>query len=56
MEQKYIFCCEEHTDMAFDDFLVYNETFPNFVSSSLHKCSYCENNAKYVLELPKNVN
>jgi len=50
MEEKNKYCCEEHTDLAFDDFLLDNESFPNLETDiSNHKCDYCENQAKYVL-------
>lgn len=40
--------------MAFDDFLVENETFPHLEKCSDKKCSYCNAEAKYELQLPEN--
>lgn len=37
--------------MAFDDFINDNETFPDFEYVSGMKCSYCSNDAKYMLIL-----
>lgn len=48
-ESKY--CCENHIDMAFDDFLLQNETFPYLEKIENTKCSYCTNDAQYVLKL-----
>lgn len=42
-------CCEEHVDIAFDDFLLETETFPYMDKSSNHQCSYCMKPAKYTL-------
>lgn len=52
MREKNIFCCSEHMDMAFDDFLVENETFPNLEETTNNKCSYCDNDAIYILKAP----
>jgi CxxH/CxxC protein (TIGR04129 family) len=38
-------CCENHVDMAFDDFLIENETFPYLEKIQKHKCNYCDNDA-----------
>jgi len=48
-ESKY--CCDNHIDMAFDDFLLQNETFPYLEQIENTKCSYCTNDAQYVLKL-----
>lgn len=54
MQEKSKYCCEEHTDRAFDDFLSEYETFPCFQCSDISnkKCDYCESTAKYVLSFP----
>lgn len=49
MENENKFCCMEHMDIAFDDFLVDNETFPNIEEVKDGSCSYCDNKAKYIL-------
>ena len=51
VQRENKFCCEEHIDMAFDDFINDNETFPDFEYVSGMKCSYCSNDAKYMLIL-----
>jgi CxxH/CxxC protein (TIGR04129 family) len=40
--------------MAFDDFLVDNETFPHLEECSGKTCSYCSKEAMYELKLPEN--
>lgn len=52
MQDENKFCCEEHTDIAFDDFLVETETFPNFEKTANKKCDYCDNDAIYILKPP----
>lgn len=44
-----IYACEDHIDLAIDDFLVENETFPVLSKADNGTCSYCENAAVYVL-------
>ncbi|MDD3223193.1 MAG: CxxH/CxxC protein [Clostridium sp.] len=49
-EKNIIYACERHIDMAFDDYLVDNESFPELEKAdSKHKCSYCEKEAEYEL-------
>lgn len=49
------YCCEDHTDIAFDDFINCNETFPYLEKvTDNEKCSYCEKKALYVLKRFKN--
>lgn len=53
MSIKNKYCCSNHVDAAFDDYLVENETFPYL--QKINKdgqnvcCSYCENTAIYKL-------
>jgi CxxH/CxxC protein (TIGR04129 family) len=54
MEEKNKYCCTDHLDMAFDDFLLETETFPFMENIINEKCSYCPNQANYVLKKPKN--
>ena len=49
MPKEIKYCCEAHVDIAFDDFLLDNETFPNLEKCEDVQCSYCNDNAKYVL-------
>lgn len=50
---KNKYCCDDHVDMAFDDYLLENETFPYLEKVAQDecnlKCSYCENIAVYIL-------
>lgn len=50
MRERSKAACEEHMDMAFDDFLVENEVFPNLYEAINEKCSYCDKKAKYILK------
>ena len=51
MLKKIKYCCESHVDIAFDEFLVENETFPNLEKSKDCKCDYCDENAQYLLKI-----
>ncbi|MDF2881161.1 MAG: hypothetical protein K0R54_1718 [Clostridiaceae bacterium] len=53
MQEKNKLCCEDHMDIAFDNFLAENETFPYIEAANHEKCSYCEKEAKYILKLLK---
>ncbi|WP_125154144.1 CxxH/CxxC protein [Clostridium rectalis] len=53
MHEKNKFSCEEHIDIAIDDFLVDYETFPiltNIDNSTNKSCNYCAKNALYELK------
>ena len=50
MEEKDKYCCNSHIDFAFDDFLLETETFPFMKISTGKKCTYCDNEAIYVLK------
>lgn len=50
MLKKIKYCCEDHIDMAFDDFLIENETFPCLEKSKDCKCNYCDKVSEYVLK------
>lgn len=53
MPRKNKFCCCDHVDIAFDDYLLENETFPYLEKISEDepeiKCCYCESAAIYKL-------
>lgn len=49
LETDEMYSCENHIDIAIDDFLVKNETFPILNSSKECKCDYCDDDAVYVL-------
>lgn len=51
LNNEQIFTCEEHVDIAFDDFLSINETFPVFNETRSVTCSYCNKPALYVLKI-----
>lgn len=53
MEKQCICSCEEHLDMAFDDFLVEYEIWPELKKAEeALSCSYCGSKAIYCLENP----
>jgi CxxH/CxxC protein (TIGR04129 family) len=49
MPEKNKYTCDEHIDLAFDDFLVEYETFPSLEKVKNKKCSYCSKEAAYSL-------
>lgn len=46
---KY-YACEDHIDIAMDEFINDNETFPELVDNTIEKCSFCHNNSKYEIK------
>ena len=51
-EDKIIFSCEEHIEMAIDDYVNYEEKAPQMKNVSdeyNEKCLYCDKGAKYIL-------
>jgi hypothetical protein len=44
------YCCENHVDLAFDDFILENETYPFLQVCNHAKCDYCAESSAYVLE------
>jgi CxxH/CxxC protein (TIGR04129 family) len=50
-QNKY--SCDAHIDMAIDDFLVENETFPWLEKATEEICSYCSNKAVYAIKFPE---
>lgn len=51
LKEKNKYCCEEHLDIGFDDFIEEFETFPVLREINSGNCSYCSSIAKYALEL-----
>jgi len=43
--------CGDHIDIAIDDFIDTNETFPLLTKAVEGKCSYCEKAAVYLLSI-----
>ncbi len=48
---KMIYSCTEDYDMAIDDFILENRTFPVIVEDQSGICEYCKNKSAYRLEL-----
>ena len=44
-----IYCCIEDSDMAIDDFVLENETFPVMEEDKENICLYCSEPSAYVL-------
>lgn len=44
---KNKFSCEEHIDIAIDEFLVEEERFPSMDKALDNKCDYCSDKAVY---------
>ncbi|MBN2284846.1 MAG: CxxH/CxxC protein [Tissierellales bacterium] len=48
-----IYACEEHIDMAMDDFVNDNEAAPEVLSYAGEKCNYCDRMAVYLVRRPE---
>jgi CxxH/CxxC protein (TIGR04129 family) len=51
-EKKIIFACEEHIEIALDDFVNLEEKAPQMIKLSElenKKCNYCNNKSEYEL-------
>jgi CxxH/CxxC protein (TIGR04129 family) len=51
MENKIIYACEDHVEMALDDYINESETAPKLmkIQDEKQKCSYCREEAKYLI-------
>lgn len=49
LDTDKIYSCENHIDIALDDFIVKYETFPVMDSIKECKCDYCSEAAVYVI-------
>jgi CxxH/CxxC protein (TIGR04129 family) len=45
-----IYACEEHIDMALEDFVNTKEEAPEILSVSVEKCAYCDRMALYLIK------
>ena len=56
MSKQCIYCCEDHLDMAFDDFLVDYEASPELKKAQGQEaCTYCSEKAVYSLEKEESI-
>lgn len=53
MQYDDICYCNEHQDMAFDDFINTYETFPILEKATDQKCCYCIKKATYKLSVKR---
>lgn len=51
MNSKEIYACKAHIDDAMDDLINYEETFPIMEKAKDMKCSYCSENAEYIIKV-----
>lgn len=49
MKIKSKLSCQNHLDMAFDDFLLEEEIFPTLLKAEEGICDYCKDAAVYIL-------
>lgn len=49
---KEIFSCEEHIDMAIDDYVNFFEEAPEILNIDTGKCEYCDRVACYSVKKP----
>jgi len=50
-DNRPVQACEDHIDIAIDDFIDKNETFPLLTKAIEGNCSYCEKAAVYLLSI-----
>lgn len=50
LKNSKIYACEDHIDLAMDEFINDNETFPELIDNTTEKCSFCDNNSKYEIK------
>lgn len=55
-DKDIIYACNEHIEMAIDDFIYKYEEAPEIFKDEDNKCSYCKENAKYKIKLIENNN
>lgn len=48
-ENKKIYSCNEHIDMAIDDYVNTYEVAPNIEICKDKKCNYCQEKSEYVV-------
>ena len=48
---KKIYACEDHIDEAMDEVIDGKETVPVINKTTKNKCSYCEKEAQYRVEM-----
>ena len=53
VDEKIIYSCLEHIEVALDDFVNETEDAPDMQKCDDKTCSYCTNNASYKLLLAK---
>lgn len=56
MTKRSKLSCMDHLDIAFDDFLLEEETFPTLLEAKDGLCNYCQNPAVYILLKSVNTN
>ena len=50
---KTIYACEEHVDMAIDDYVNEFAEAPEVLKEEINKCHYCQLKAVYVIKSPE---
>jgi CxxH/CxxC protein (TIGR04129 family) len=50
---KTIYACEEHVDMAIDDYVNEFEEAPEVLKEEINQCRYCQSKAFYVVKKPE---
>ncbi|MGL5243579.1 MAG: CxxH/CxxC protein [Sarcina sp.] len=50
LKSNKILSCQEHIDIAIDEFINDNNTFPKLIENDFGKCSYCNEKSKYEIQ------
>ncbi|MBV1756822.1 MAG: CxxH/CxxC protein [Dethiosulfatibacter sp.] len=50
---KTIYACEEHVDMAIDDYVNEVTEAPEVLLEEINQCQYCQLKAVYVIKRPE---
>jgi CxxH/CxxC protein (TIGR04129 family) len=51
--ERIIHACEEHVDMAIDDYVNEFEEAPEVLKDEVTQCHYCQHKAVYVIKKPE---
>ncbi|MPQ43408.1 CxxH/CxxC protein [Clostridium tarantellae] len=50
LERNNILSCQQHVDIAIDEFINDNGTFPELIENKEGNCDYCKKESKYEIK------